>query len=89
MESHITATQAARSFSDILNRVRYRGETFLVERGGEPVCRISPAEAPKRSTLGDLVRLLRALPVPDVGYMDSVEQISRKQPRVPGSPWGR
>jgi hypothetical protein len=42
LESHISATEAARTFSDILNRVRYRGEAFVVERGGEPVCRISP-----------------------------------------------
>ena len=30
----ISATEAARSFSELLDRVCYRGETFIIERGG-------------------------------------------------------
>ncbi len=30
----ISATEAARNFSDLTNRVSYRGETYTVERGG-------------------------------------------------------
>jgi antitoxin (DNA-binding transcriptional repressor) of toxin-antitoxin stability system len=43
MESHLTATEAARNFSDLVDRVLYRGEVFVVERGGRSVCRIVPA----------------------------------------------
>jgi antitoxin (DNA-binding transcriptional repressor) of toxin-antitoxin stability system len=42
MKSEISATDAARRFSEILNRVRYRNETFVVRRGGVAVCEIVP-----------------------------------------------
>jgi antitoxin (DNA-binding transcriptional repressor) of toxin-antitoxin stability system len=90
MESRIRATQAVRSFSDILNRVRYRGETFVIERGGEPVCRLTPVEsAPVRFTGKDLVQLLEKLPRPDAGYFDEVERAAKEQPKLRASPWGR
>lgn len=86
MESHISATKAARTFSDLLNRVRYRGEAFVVERGGEPVCRIIPAR-PARRTVAELVRMLRSAPKPDPDYWDTLEQITRRQPGLPKSSW--
>jgi antitoxin (DNA-binding transcriptional repressor) of toxin-antitoxin stability system len=88
MESHISATDAARSFSDLVNRVLYRGEVFIIERGGQPVCRIVPAK-PAKFTLRDLAQLLRTLPKPDAGYWDVIEDIQRKQPPLPESPWER
>jgi prevent-host-death family protein len=88
MESHISATAAARSLSELLNRVRYRGESFVVERGGEPVCRIVPAR-PARCTVADLVRALKAAPSPDADYLDAVEAVTKKQPKVPRDPWAR
>lgn len=88
MESHIGATEASRNFSEILNRVRYRGETFVIERGGEPVARIIPAGAP-RCTLRDLVELLKRIPRPDDEYLDIVESVTRNQPPLPKSPWER
>jgi antitoxin (DNA-binding transcriptional repressor) of toxin-antitoxin stability system len=88
MESHISATEAARSFSDLINRVLYRGEVFVIERGGQPVCRIVPA-GPSKFTLRDLTQLLKTLPKPDPGYWDVIEDIQRKQPPLPESPWER
>lgn len=88
MESHISATEAARSLSELLNRVRYRGESFVVERGGEAVCRIVPA-GPPRCTVADLVRVLKVAPRPDAEYLDGVEAASRGQTRLPKGPWGR
>jgi prevent-host-death family protein len=88
VESHISATEAARSLSELLNRVRYRGESFVVERGGEPVCRIVPA-VPTRCTVAELVRVLKAGPRADRDYLDETEALAREQPRLPKSPWGR
>jgi antitoxin (DNA-binding transcriptional repressor) of toxin-antitoxin stability system len=88
MESHITATAVVRSFSEILNRVRYRGESFVVERGGEPVCRITPAGAAGFS-LGELAQLLRDAPRPDDAYLSTVQKLAVKQPRLPKAPWPR
>lgn len=88
MESKITATEAARNFSDILNRVHYRGEEFTVERNGYPVCRIVPAR-PVRSTVADFVRFLKEGPKPDPDFYDDVMEILRNQPPMPESPWER
>ncbi len=67
MDAPISATKAARIFSDLLNRVRYRGETFVIERGGEPVGRLTPP-APRTCTLAELVQALRAGPKPEAAY---------------------
>lgn len=84
----LSATQAARTFSDLLNRVRYRGEAFVIERGGEPVCEISPVKPP-RFTGADLAALLRSLPKPDAGFWDAVEEATRQETGIPESAWER
>lgn len=88
MESKITATEAARHFSDVLNRVRYRGETFVVERAGEPICRIVPAGT-HRNTVRDLVEFFRGAPHVDDEYLGLVESLTKNQPPMPKSPWRR
>ena len=88
MESHLSATEAARNFSDLVNRVLYRGEVFVVERGGQPVCRIVPAR-PAKFTLREFAQLLKTIPKPDPAYWDDLEGIQRKQPPLPDSPWER
>ena len=88
METKISATEAARNLSDIINRVVYRGEEFIVERGGEPMCKISPV-GPRRCTLADLIELFEKAPKPDDEYLDILEDITRNQPPVPESPWAR
>ena len=88
VKSNISATEAARTFSDLVNRVLYRGEEFVVERGGQPVCRVVPARPPK-FTLRDLVRLLKTIPKPDAGYWDVLEDVNRNQPPLREAPWER
>jgi prevent-host-death family protein len=41
----LSATDAARRFSELLNAVELRGETFLVVRNGRPVARVGPVPA--------------------------------------------
>jgi antitoxin (DNA-binding transcriptional repressor) of toxin-antitoxin stability system len=86
MKFHLPATQAVRQFSDLLNRVRYRGEEFVIERGGEPVCEIIPAR-PVTRTVVDLVWALRTIPKPDDKYWETVEDITIHQQPLPPSPW--
>jgi prevent-host-death family protein len=88
MKSRISATEAARSFSELMNRVRYRGESFIVERNGKPICEILPARPP-RFTGGELAKLLRSLPKPDEEYLALVEELIAKQPSVADSGWQR
>ena len=84
----LSATEAARGFSELLNRVRYRGERFIIERGGVPIGELRPA-APVRFTGADLLALLRSLPKVDEKFFDDVEEAVRNQPRLPESPWER
>jgi antitoxin (DNA-binding transcriptional repressor) of toxin-antitoxin stability system len=88
MKFHLSATQAVRQFSDLLNRVRYRGEEFVIERGGEPVCEIIPAR-PVTRTVADLVRALRTIPKPDDEYWDTLADLTKHQQPLPPSPWPR
>ena len=84
----ISATDAARSFSDLVARVHYRGEEFVVEKGGEAVCRISPVgQGATKSTIGDLLGLLASMPSVDDGFRKAVLEVTRKQPKLPRSPW--
>jgi prevent-host-death family protein len=85
--ARITATEAARTFSDLVARVRYRGEEYIVEKNGEPVCRIVPIEVPRKGTGVDLLRILREFPLDE----DFAEDVRKGIPeaRVPESPWDR
>ena len=71
-----------------MNRVRYRRESFVVERGGKPICEIVPAGSAK-FTGAQLVNLLRSLPKPDEEYLAVVEELIAKQPAVAEAPWRR
>jgi len=82
----ISATEAARTFSELLDRVCYRGETFVIERGGEPVCEVSHVKPP-RFTGTDLLALLNSLPRPDTAFWTAVDEATREKPKVPDSPW--
>jgi antitoxin (DNA-binding transcriptional repressor) of toxin-antitoxin stability system len=86
VESHISAAEAAETFPDVIERVRSHGDVFVVEREGEPICRIEPI-VPARRTVRDLVRLLQAAPRPDDAYLDAVEEVVQNQPTLPETPW--
>ncbi len=63
MTKTITATEAVRKFSEILNSIKYKGDHYTVVRGGKPVASITPAETTvKTMVLGDLPGLVKALP---------------------------
>lgn len=87
METRITATQLARSLSDVLNRVRYRGERFIVERNGEPLATLGPAGPPRALTGREFLELLRHLPRPDDRFADDLEEIQRSQPMMERDRW--
>ena len=84
----LSATEASRNFSEILNRVKYRGESFILERGGDPVAELRPA-TPTRFNGADLSALLRSLPPIDEEFLRTVEELTRTQPALPESPWER
>jgi antitoxin (DNA-binding transcriptional repressor) of toxin-antitoxin stability system len=82
----VSATEAARSFSDLINRVCYRGETYIVERGGHPMCELSPV-ATRRFTGADFSAILPTLARPSEDFLKVVEEAIRRQASVDASPW--
>ena len=89
-KGRISATEAAKNFGRLVNRVREERATYVVDRGGIPVARISPAAAPA-CTLGDFKALLRDRRPVGEDYGRAVEAIVDRHntPRVRRNPWGR
>lgn len=85
MERRISATELARSLGDVLARVRYRGDSFVVERNGKTVARLVPA-AERTATLGEALDAWRAAGPPDPEFADLLELVNRAD-RPPDNPW--
>jgi len=63
MTKTITATEAVRKFSEILNSIKYTGNDYTIMRGGKPIATIRPVETHvKELNLGDLAGLVKSLP---------------------------
>ena len=83
---HISATEASRSFSRVLDEAEHGGESFIIERNGRAVAELRPA--PRRSTVADLVEFLRDVPLPDPDFRgDMLEIIDRSSHDVARDPW--
>jgi len=78
--NRMTVTEAARNFSDLVNRVYYRGESTVLTRNGIPVAYLSPA-APAISPAGELARAWTGLPHLDPNdaarFAEELEQARR------------
>ena len=80
----LTATEAARSFSDVLNRVA-AGEEVEVTRSGAPVAVIVPPKA--RLVSAERFReLVTSAPPPDDDFARDVAAL-RDTVGPPGEPW--
>ncbi len=58
-ETLISVTIAARKFADCINRVRYQGISFLLEKNGVPVARIVPVQQNFGESFESLAMTLR------------------------------
>jgi len=72
MSKTITATELARNLADYLNRVSYRGESFVVNRGGRPVAELRPA--PRGIRGSDMIARYPSLPHLTPGEAADFEQ---------------
>ncbi|MSQ22284.1 MAG: type II toxin-antitoxin system Phd/YefM family antitoxin [Dehalococcoidia bacterium] len=87
MDTEVTATQFSRSLSDILNRVRYRRERFVIVRNGEPVATLTPAGASPSVTVAEVIASMGRLKMPGDGYADDLEQTQSSQPKAELAVW--
>lgn len=51
----ISATEAARRFSEILDAVEHRGESFIILRKGRPVARMGPAAKARGESVKEIL----------------------------------
>ena len=79
----MTATEASRHFSDLLDAVE-GGETIIIVRGSHPVAEIGPA---RHRTGADLRSALADMPPPDDQFSrDIAEAVALVNSEVP-DPW--
>jgi prevent-host-death family protein len=52
----VNATEAARNFSEMLDGVEHRGQTYVVTRGGKPVARVTPVPTANGQAVKRLLR---------------------------------
>lgn len=82
----MTATEASRSFSDVLDRVA-AGEQIEVTRGGVTVATIAPPRV-RLMSAARLASLLDEAPPVDASFADDVRAVRATLDAVPeGDPW--
>jgi prevent-host-death family protein len=79
----VTATEASRHFSDLLDAVE-RGETVTIMRGNHPVAEISPA---RRRTGADLRAALADTTPPDCAFARSISEAMSMVTSEVNDPW--
>jgi antitoxin (DNA-binding transcriptional repressor) of toxin-antitoxin stability system len=78
----LTATHASRRFSEVLDAVEERGETFLVIRHGRAVARIEPTSTANGRRVKDLLRSSR----PDARWSEELREL-RTALRIEDRSW--
>lgn len=87
MEKTIMATEAVRKFSEILNTIKFKGDHYIIERGGKPVAYMGPVEEAIRiRKLKELKHILKSLP--KLGeeidsFKADLEELIKAQPSLP------
>lgn len=86
----IPATEAAKNFGRLVDRVREERTTYVIERGGKPVAQIRPV-ARTPFTMADLKSLVTDLAQVDDEYLRAVESAIERHsvPRARRNPWER
>lgn len=91
MSTKLTVTEAVRNFSEILGRVRFKGERFVLVKGGKPVAELGPTDAAAPVRLGELPTVLEALPhlEPEDAERFALDLESGRNAagRIPAVPW--
>jgi antitoxin (DNA-binding transcriptional repressor) of toxin-antitoxin stability system len=87
----IPATDAAKNFGRLVDRVREEGATYVIERHGRAVAQIGPVRGPRHRTLRDLVAAIEAAPKLDEETLRYIEEgiAVLNRPEVPANPWER
>ena len=72
MSETLTVTELSRKFAEYVNRVAYRGESFILTKGNRPVAELRPVTRGRK--LSELSEVFASLPHLDP---DDVEQFAK------------
>jgi antitoxin (DNA-binding transcriptional repressor) of toxin-antitoxin stability system len=85
MKNSITATELVRGLGDVLARIRYRRESFIVERNGRAVAQIVPVEGEPTSVREALEAWLLQADA-DPSFADDLARVNAAD-RPAANPW--
>lgn len=83
--TRISASDLARRLGDILGRVRYRGEAFVIVRHDVAIARIGPVPRPMKASLRDAAIAWASTPT-DSAFAADLERAGQAD-RPPRNPW--
>lgn len=86
MEFRISATELARRLGDILGRIRYRGDSFVIERNRTPMARIGPLPGARPVSVREALAAWMVAGESDATLADDLERVIRAD-RAPDNPW--
>jgi antitoxin (DNA-binding transcriptional repressor) of toxin-antitoxin stability system len=75
MDYKISAAELARTLGDVLGRVRYRGDSFLVERSGAAVARLVPVSGAAAGSVREALAAWRSVGMPDPEFAELLERL--------------
>jgi antitoxin (DNA-binding transcriptional repressor) of toxin-antitoxin stability system len=87
MKHTISSTDLARRLGDVLGRVRYLGDTFVIERNGDAVARLEPVTGASPVTVSEALRAWTEAGAPDAELAVALERIGAAD-RPPEGAWG-
>ncbi len=86
MEHRVSSQELLEKLGEILSRVRDRGDSFVVERDGDPVARIVPLGEKAAVSLREAFTAWRGVGAPEPGFADDLERVGAAD-RAPANPW--
>lgn len=86
MEHHISSTELARRLGDILGRIRYLRDSFVIERNGDPIALLTPIPGESVATVREGLTAWAESGEPDAAFADALKRVSTED-RVPKDPW--
>ncbi|MDZ4287910.1 MAG: hypothetical protein U0984_08120 [Prosthecobacter sp.] len=84
----MTVTEASRRFSDLINRIRYRGESARLIKAGKPVALVVPC--PRTCTGAELAKAWATLPrlgADEAALLEEELAAAKKNLPLPASQW--
>lgn len=88
MRTDISATEAVRHFSELLNNIKYRGAQYTIVRAGEPAAALVPlSDRTPLRRMGDLQGIFVTSPHIDpdnTTFVDDVPEAIEAQLCLPG-----